>query len=499
VSYVTGSHNLKVGTQWFSGYRTLTNVSNNDSTYNLQNGQPVSITIRTTPYAEQENVKLNLGLFVQEQWTARRLTVNAGLRLDYLNGYLPAQYSPPVQFFPVAREFPRMDVLNQKDLGPRIGVSYDLFGTAKTALKFSAGKYFEMEAVTRMQAVNPLAATAGTTATRAWNDVNSDFVPDCDLTNPLANGECFGNDNANFGKAIVPIRYAPGTVEGWGTRGANWELSGAIDHEVRPGFAAGLSYHRRWFTNLLVTDNVFVTPLDYDPFCITSPVDPRLPGGGGQHICGLYDVTSSKFGVNDNVVGRAENFGDKAEVYDGVDLNVNLRLRGHVTVQGGTSTGRTRTDSCFVIDSPQALYQCAITPPFQTQVKMTAVYSLPWWGLNTSATFQSLPGPEITASYSAPEAAVTGLGRPLSGGRRTVTVNLVQPGTLFGDRLNQVDFRLTRSMRVHGVTVEPQLDLYNAFNANPILSYNSIYGSAWQNPALILKGRLVKFGLQVKF
>ena len=164
-----------------------------------------------------------------------------------------------------------------------------------------------------------------------------------------------------------------------------------------------------------------------------------------------------------------------------------------------SSTGRTRTNSCFVVDSPQELYQCEITPPFQTQVKLAAVYPLPWWGLSVSGTFQSLPGPEITASYSAPATAVTGLNRPLSGGRRTVTVNLVQSGTLYGDRLNQVDFRLTRNFKLNRATLEPQLDLYNMFNANPVLAYNSTYGSAWQNPALILKGRLIKVGVQLKF
>jgi hypothetical protein len=425
--------------------------------------------------------------------------VNAGLRYDYLNGYLPEQYSPPIQFFPVERRYARTDVINQKDFGPRVGLTYDLFGTAKTAVKFSTGKFFEMEAITRLQAVNPLAAAASSSATRAWTDANRNFVPDCNLSSPVANGECGPNDNANFGQAVVPIRYAPGTVDGWNTRGFNWEMSAGIDHEVRPGLAVSASYHRRWFSNLLLTDNLLVSPTDFDQFCITAPADARLPGAGGQQVCGLYDISQAKFGFNDSVVTNAHNFGNKQEVFDGIDLNVNLRLQGSIVVQGGTSTGRVRTNSCFVVDTPQELYLCDVRPPMLTQVKLSAVYPLPWWGIDASATFQSIPGPEILGNYSAPASAVTGLGRALSGGRRTVAVNIVQPGTLYGDRLNQIDFRLTKAFKVNSVRIEPQIDLYNMFNANPVLAYNSTFGPAWQNPALILKGRLVKFGAQVKF
>jgi len=74
---------------------------NNDSSYGLLNGAPVSITLRTTPFAATEQIKLNLGLYAQEQWTTRRLTLNLGVRFDYLNGYIPEQHAPPARFLPV--------------------------------------------------------------------------------------------------------------------------------------------------------------------------------------------------------------------------------------------------------------------------------------------------------------------------------------------------------------------------------------------------------------
>jgi len=107
-----------------------------------------------------------------------------------------------------------------------------------------------------------------------------------------------GQRQCQLGRVVVPIRYDPDAVTGWGTRGWNWEVSGGVDHELRSGLSLALSYHRRWFGNLRITDNLLVTPADYDPFCITAPVDSRLPNSG-QQVCGLYDITPTRFGLND--------------------------------------------------------------------------------------------------------------------------------------------------------------------------------------------------------
>ena len=89
VSYVTGAHNLKVGGSWFSGSGTTPTFLNNDSSYTFLNGMPISLTLRSTPFEATENIKMNLGLYAQEQWTTNRLTLNLGVRFDYLNGYIP--------------------------------------------------------------------------------------------------------------------------------------------------------------------------------------------------------------------------------------------------------------------------------------------------------------------------------------------------------------------------------------------------------------------------
>jgi hypothetical protein len=507
VTYVSGAHNFKVGLQTMYGSRRSDTEVNNDAVLRLLNGQPNSVTVRTTPFTARQKLKAWLGAYVQEQWTLDRLTVNLGARIDYLNAYVPANTLGAVRYVG-ARSFPQVNCAPcWTDFSPRFGAAWDLFGNARTAIKISVGRYVEGITSLIAQQVDPTGASV-TSATRQWADLNNDYIPqDSELGPPSP---------STFGQSVITTRFDPELLTGFGKRIYNWEESVGIQHQLGARVSITAAYFHRSYGNFRVADNLQVTANDYSPYCVSVPVDSRLPGGiSGSQVCGLYDVSREKFGLQNNLVRLADE-GTMSRTYDGVDLTGSVRLTGGGLLQGGMNVGRTHSKACVSIDSPSdvprvfgtslfgdvaATRFCETNPPFQPQVKFIGVYPLPWWNLNFSGTFQSLPGISTEANMNVRGADIApSLGRPFSGGATaTVSVPLIQPFTVFADRLNQFDFRVTRRFRLGPVRLEGQFDLYNLLNSNPITALNATYGTAWLRPINILPGRLFKFGVQMEF
>ena len=135
----------------------------------------------------------------------------------------------------------------------------------------------------------------------------------------------------------------------------------------------------------------------------------------------------------------------------------------------------------------------------QTQVKLLGTYLVPRADINLAATFQSTPGPQISANYLAPTAIIQpSLGRPLSGGAATATVNLIEPGTFYGDRANQLDFRLSKIFRFANRRANVNLDIYNMMNSNPVMQENAAF-AVWRTPQRIMDARLFKLSAQFEF
>ncbi len=212
------------------------------------------------------------------------------------------------------------------------------------------------------------------------------------------------------------------------------------------------------------------------------------------------------------------------EVWDGFGLSTNTRLARGFTLNGGVDDGRLRTNTCFTATQPQLTYLtgitqgtlnnflttalspntsafCDVRPPFQPQYKALAVYSLPWWGLQASAAYQNVPGPQISASYAASNAQIAQtLGRNLSAGANgNATINIIPPGTLYATRVQQLDVNFKKLVKVGRTRVTASLDIFNALNRSDVLTMNLTYGPKWQQPLSILSGRLLKFGAQFDF
>jgi len=512
VSFVTGSHAFKAGVNGWSGNSAVGGAPLHNVQYVFRNQIPVSLYQVAGPNFYDSRVRMNLGIFAQDQWSIRRLTINAGLRYDNLNAYNPEQTRPGGEFLPAIRFPEQRDVPNWKDVNPRVGAAYDLFGTSRTALKVSVGRYITLDSLTIAARTSSAAALSSGT-TRTWNDAlfggadrrTGNYVPDCDLTSPLANGECGPMSNRSFGTSVITTRYSDDVTRGWGVRPYNWQASVSIQHELRPNVGVMVGYFRTWYGNFTVTDNLALQPADFNEYCITTPTDARLPGGGGQRLCGLYDLHPSRFGLTDNLVRQASDFGRQAQVFNGVDAVVNARIGTRGFVTGGVSSGRTTTDDCGVRpDSPQAIF-CESSSP-ETQFKVAGSYQLPW-GLQASGSVMNVRGIAVLASHVVTNAQVApSLGRNLGqcGTQAACTATvvvpaLIEPHAVQEPRQTVADVRISRVFRVARYKIEPKLDVYNLFNANNVLGITSRYGPAWTQPTSILAGRLVKFGVQMDF
>jgi hypothetical protein len=527
VSLLAGRHSIKTGVFWMYGLggghrvfttRGPTQVNGLPVSYVFFNGVPRSLTQFASPSYTVDQLNPDLGLFVQDQWRVSRFTISAGLRFDWLRESVKATSVDAGVLVP-ARSFPaRTDVPNWKDLNPRFGIVWDPTGSAKTAIKFGINRYVQSATTGHAQLFDQAAGAVNST-TRSWNDQffpvgdprRGNFIPDCDLRATTANSECGAMANPNFG-TFVPVNSPdPNWINGWGQRPYNWQASVNIDREILPNLVVNAGYFRTWFGNFQVTDNLRVTPADYSPYCVTVPVDTRL-ALSGQELCGLYDINPNVFGQVDNLITRNNAYGKQEEVYNGVDVNFQLRLRDRATLGGGWNIGNAvqlgttaggsasaGTDTCYVVDSPQQLFNCKIDVPYQSRIKINGSFTFPY-GIQVAAVAQSNPGANYGANrtYSLAEIQPS-LGRPLSGGLTTVVIPLVTPLSTFGPRINQFDLRGTKIFRFGSRRLQANIDAYNLFNSNTPVTLFGTYNARWGQPTQVLDGRLVKFSAQVDF
>ena len=522
-SVVDGSHNMKFGYQGGHLIDQRTNFTNSQFlSYRLNNGRPNQLTMTVNGFQISQRVRYT-GLYAQDQWTVGRFTLQGALRYDRAWSYFPEQVVGPVRFFPQEVVYPRTTgVEGYNDLTPRAGVAVDLFGTGKTALKVNVGRYLEAAQNGGLfSALNPTGRIA-TTASRSWSDENGNWLPDCELLTPALNGECGSTNLTNFGTPVFDSTLDPDLLSGWGLRPGDWQVGASVQHEVLPRVGVEVGWQRRWLVNYTATDNRNRGPEDHTAFGIVVPTDPRLPGGGGGELMGLYNVTSAAFALgNDNLVTRARHYAERETVTNSMYMNVTARPASGVTLQGGFNTWKTNDDFCaqrallpeqtiFGVTSPTNPW-CDTSTGFVTRLTALGSYLVPRIDVQVAATFRSDQGGDLAANYTetnnytAPDSQTIGLNRPLVGtAGQTIVVNLIEPGTLYGDRVNQFDLRFAKILRFGRTRTNIGVDVYNVINAGSVLTYNQSFVpnevvSTWLRPNSVMEPRFVKVSASFDF
>jgi hypothetical protein len=544
-SYVTGAHAMKAG--YMAAYE-VTDIFGNYATHGLQYQfgfdpatstiVPNQITQRITPWQQANRTRYD-AFYIQDMWTHNRLTLQGALRYEHawsffpegLNGLLAdSTFGGPKFTLPYKK-----GVEGYNDIAPRMGLAYDVFGDGKTAVKVNLSKYFQSAANDGVYINTNPASTFAQTANRSWNDLDKDFEPDCDLKTNVANGECGAanplsffafSQNHSLGTATV---VNPELLKGWGVRPYDWQFSASVQQQLLPRISAEFSYSRRSWGNFTYTDNRAVSASDFDTYTLTVPSDRGLPNAGESISYAL--LKPAAFGLQDNYLTKASDYGDVTAYWQGVELTVNARTNNGLTLQGGFTSGAGTRDNCdvtskvpellIVLGVQQSIASCHVQEPWLASWRGLISYTVPKIDVQVSAIPRSVPNIAATNDPASNGASAAGnlivqsavaqaaLGRALAGNAANVTVNLALPGAVYPERLNTMDMRISKILRFGRTRSNVGIDLYNMFNSNTGTVFNGTYGqlttnglantAPWLRPTSILNARFVRFNATVDF
>ena len=536
ISYVTGSHSVKAGYQGaFMSAKTPTFIGQ-QLAYRFNNGVPNQVTQRVGPQLTSSRT-LPDAFYAQDQWTRSRLTLQGGIRYEHVRSYFPEGENGVTEAhrFGPAFTFPRTDgVTGYNDITPRMGASYDVFGTGKTAVKVSFSKYLQAAYSGDVYTINNPGVTLVASTARGWTDTNNNRVADCDFMNPATSGECGPWSNLNWGLPVQTTTVNPAVMSGWGKRNSDWQFSAGVQHEIVSRVSIDVAYSRRWWNNFYLTQNRALTAADYDEVTLKAPLDSRLPGGGGYPVTFLMRNNRSVLGATDSYFTADTDYGDETHYWQGFDVTLNARTRNGLTFQGGTSTGHGVNDTCAVltgrfgrpmapstttvaaagvIDGQPA---CSAPEPWQTSARGLVSYTIPKVDVLVSAILRSQPnvqpgadvatnGASRSANYLMTAAQfLAATGRPLRTGVTTDTVNILLPGSIYGDRVNNVDMRFAKILTFGRMRANVGIDVYNLTNSNTGTTFEATYdpasaGARWLLPTAVVQPRFVRFNVLVDF
>jgi Carboxypeptidase regulatory-like domain len=508
-TYVTGSNTLKIGGQWRYGpYRVNTNA-NADLIQRYRNGAPDSVIVYNLPQRSREHLNADLGLYVQDSWTIKRLTLNPGIRYEYFDVTINAMEVEGGRFtgfrsYPEQKHAPEWS-----NISPRFGAVYDLRGDAKTAIRFGVNRYNTSYGLNATAPYDPMALKSDT---RNWADCA--YLPGTSTCNPALIGAPGYRDNIVQDNEIGPVVTPFGNnrlLDPDKKRDYNIQYNAGVDHQLFSGVSVGFAWYRRNWYNLPISVNQLVSYSDYTASQTINPYTGATmtlynldPAKAGQAL--FLDTTS-----NDRSKTRRD--------YTGVELSTTIRLPRGGTFIGGWGGERTINATCENPD-PNQLYNCDQSQfdiPLRNDFKLVGTYPVVW-GIQVGAVLQSYAGAAVPVSWSVPASA-------FPGGRRTQAVtlsttvvgtgytgsSLSDPGTQYLTRWHQLDLSFRKTFRIHGVNLDGSLDVFNSTNSSVVLTQNQACaspavittipacGTTLGAPQSILQPRLFRLATTMKF
>ena len=517
VSYVTGSHNMKFGAQYSQGLRKLATEPYNAGLVQVyQNAVPVSVTLTNTPVRYSNSVNADLGFYAQDTWAWRRFSINYGLRWEYFNAQIDEESSGAGRW--IGPRYYRGEVLptwgGAGGFAPRLGVVYDLFGNAKTALKFGLNKYNRQLVDDLTNRYNPIRPQ---TQSVTWRDLDGDDIADGSLGCVYLSAGCEINlaqlptsfglvaDGCSVIATSGSIPCGTGQIDPNIKRGYSVQYNVGVQHELFPRISVNAYYFYSKFYDLARTDNILNSFSDYTPVQIASPLD--------GSVITMYNVSASARTRLQNLEHTAVNDTRSNKAFE---AGFSARLTNGVTLFGGMATEHTLSSTCDATDDPNRRLYCDDyadgATPWLTQFKLSGTLDLPYkirtgLGYQTYKRFLGTGGTQwqITNTTRYPAdckgpCTPGGLVNPTQT-LATMNVPLVKPGTELSDRIGMFDINIGRWFQRGKVRIQPEVAIFNVFNNLAVYGVRSqnYLTSSYMQPSTILQARVTRIGLDVKW
>jgi hypothetical protein len=523
-SYVTGTHNVKTGVQYQRGTFFHTYDTNGDldqiyksSSTGIPYSVPDTVYVRNTPIARfGERLNYDVGVFIQDTWTVKRLTMTGGLRYEWLNAQVEPATSPAGRFVPERTFDGIKDLPNWSDPAPRFSMVYDLFGNAKTALKYSLNRYNQARTTGIAANYNPLISQS---ATLRWTDVNGDdiaqgalaFNPDGSRQEPCTYPSVGCEINFNS----LPSNFGIRAPNEYGAYPRTWNLEQGVElqHELLPRLSLTGSWFHGSFHNLTTTINRSWEYEGADPTQNPNYTPMTIYNALTGEPITVYSRTAAAAAAP---TLNLDTFDPNREsVYNAFNFEFRARPGGGSQIFGGFAFERQLDTNCTAPDNPNSLRFCDDTQsdvPFGKQFKIAGSYPLPY-GVQLSGSFQSNQGATSnrrmtitrgSTRYPSNCPAPCPAGQvilPSSFQPASLNVELEAPHATFTERINQLDLKVAKNFKVNRFTISPQLEIFNINNSDAIISYvsTSALSSSYLFANSVMQPRMIGVSAQVKW
>ena len=461
-----GSHELRTGVQYdFGGYETIRDYTEHgDIILRFRNGVPDSADQIASPVYTDNKVR-QFAFYAQDKWMiANRLTIDAGVRYDYILIWWPEQTAGAGRWVP-ERTIPTKDVQTWNTVVPRLGVAYDLTGNARTVLKGSFSKYVGNEAAGLAESTNPLFYQ---TSRCAWTDTNNDlYAQDHELS------RCSGFSGGSTTTTDPNLR-----------RPFNREYSLGIEHQLSANLRVSVMYHRREQRDLRTSVNRAVPTERYIPVTITNPVT--------NEPLTIYNQDPATVGLQDNYL---ENRPELDTAYNGIEVSFLRRFGAKGQLQGGYHYGRNlgRITSADPSDPNNDIFTYgAVGSDEPHQFKVSGSYELPG-KIAFSGSFIANSGHPRERTLNVGRALVPNLTRA------SQSVRLERNDENRYDKWLMCDLRFGRIFQVQTLRFEPFVEVNNVFNVNTVLTEVTTIGSSLGRVSRTINPRVVRVGGKFTF